>query len=263
MAGEDAAELKRLERFNSPTDVFKAYRALEARLSSGELKQGLKPNATPEETAEWRKANGIPADAESYVKDLKLSDGVVIGEADKPLLNSLAQMAHKEGIPQATINKMVDWHYAQMAQAQGNYEKQITVADQDFEARSREHLAREWGGEFNANLNAIKSFWAETDPAGDLQNMILGARDAQGRKLGNVPEVVNMIAKLAKEINPAATILPAGAPTDVKSIDSRIAEIDKQMYIGGKPNPAYFGGPLEKEYQTLLDAKNKLGARAA
>lgn len=47
VAGEDAKELARLQRMGSPADVWKAYRALEAKISSGQLKQGLKPDATP------------------------------------------------------------------------------------------------------------------------------------------------------------------------------------------------------------------------
>jgi hypothetical protein len=39
------------------------------------------------------------------------------------------------------------------------------------------------------------------------------------------------------------------------AIASRKAEIEAQMWIGGKPNPAYFGGPLQAEYAELLRAE--------
>jgi hypothetical protein len=46
---------------------------------------------------------------------------------------------------------------------------------------------------------------------------------------------------------------PAMAPASrLPEIARRKAEIEAQMYIGGKPNPAYFAGPLQAEYAALL-----------
>jgi hypothetical protein len=46
---------------------------------------------------------------------------------------------------------------------------------------------------------------------------------------------------------------PAAPAAAVRSaIAARKAEIEAQMWIGGKPNPAYFGGPLQQEYAALL-----------
>lgn len=42
------------------------------------------------------------------------------------------------------------------------------------------------------------------------------------------------------------------APPTRSAIADRKAEIEGLMYIDGKPNPAYFGGPLESEYRNLL-----------
>ena len=58
MAGGDAKEAKRLERFASPKEVFKSYRAFETRLSSGELKSALPKDAKPEQLTAWRAENG-------------------------------------------------------------------------------------------------------------------------------------------------------------------------------------------------------------
>ena len=62
MAGGDAKEAKRLERFASPKEVFKSYRAFETRLSSGELKSAMPKDAKPENLTAWRAENGIPED---------------------------------------------------------------------------------------------------------------------------------------------------------------------------------------------------------
>jgi len=51
LAGEDKKTLERLGRMASPADLFKSYRALEQKVSAGELKKGLPENATPEQVA--------------------------------------------------------------------------------------------------------------------------------------------------------------------------------------------------------------------
>ena len=45
LAGEDKKTLERLGRMASPADLFKSYRALEQKVSAGELKKGLPENA--------------------------------------------------------------------------------------------------------------------------------------------------------------------------------------------------------------------------
>src|SRR3954471_3943718 len=67
MAGDDKDAMKRLARFTDPGQVFKSLRSLEAKMSAGELKKPLAENATPEEKATWRKENGLPEKAETYV----------------------------------------------------------------------------------------------------------------------------------------------------------------------------------------------------
>src|SRR5688572_23894721 len=85
LAGEDKKTLERLGRMASPADLLKSYRALEQKISAGELKKGLPENATPEQVAEWRREQGLPEKPEGYLENLSLPDGVVLGEADKPM----------------------------------------------------------------------------------------------------------------------------------------------------------------------------------
>lgn len=261
LAGDDKAYLKTLERFASPQDFAKAHRELTAKMSSGALKdvKALSPpeNATPEQMTAWRKEQGLPEKAADYVTNLKLADGVVPGEADKPLLEAVAEMAHKANYPQKTVNDFVGIYY--QLQDQLNAERQDADNDQRIEAQQT--LISSMGADFKVNMNALTGFW-NTQPEG-LKDTILTARTADGRIVGNMPEVVSFFANLSRELNPAATLLPAGTGQGPEAIASRKAEIEKQMYIQGKPNPAYFGGPLEKEYRDLLEAEIKLQSRAA
>lgn len=257
-AGDDKAALNELKRYASPIDAFKALRTLKAQISAGELKPPAKPlpdNATPEQVAAWRKEQGLPGAVEDYLTNLKPGEGIVPGEADKPLLAAVADMAFKANYPQQTVNDFVGMYY----KLQNQQAAQRAESDRDLEIASQQQLIAEMGQDFKPNMMACSSFWKE-QPAG-MADMVLGARTPEGRVLGNIPEIASWFSSLAREINPAATLLPAGGDTSASGVASRMAEIEKSMYIDGKPNPAYFGGPMEKEYRTLIDAQERMTAR--
>jgi hypothetical protein len=111
MAGDDKEAIKRLSRFAAPADVFKSFRSLEQKISSGEFKKPLGENATPEEKATWRKENGLPEKADDYVAGLALPSGLVIGEAEKPVVSALASVAHEGNIDPKAFNGLVSKYY--------------------------------------------------------------------------------------------------------------------------------------------------------
>src|SRR5580765_7475618 len=66
IAGDDEKELAQASRYASPADIWKKARALEQRLSSGELRPVLTKDAKPEEITAYRKAHGIPEAPDKY-----------------------------------------------------------------------------------------------------------------------------------------------------------------------------------------------------
>lgn len=239
---------------------MKALRDLQLRVSAGELRAPVKPpaaDATPEQVAAWRKDQGLPEKAADYVSNLKLANGVVPGEDDKPLLEAVAEMAHKGNYPQATVNDFVGIYY----DLQDRLTAQREEADADFKVASLEEAMRAEGADFKRNSGALESFWRE-QPSG-IADTVLGARTADGRTVGELPAVRSWILGLQREINPAATLLPPNTDGSVQSIQNRMTQIEAMMYVDGKPNPAYFGTGLEKEYRDLIDAQQRQAQRAA
>ena len=197
-----------------------------SKISAGELKAPLKApdaNATPEQLAAWRKDQGLPATPADFIKDLKLANGVVPGEADKPLLDAVADMAHKSNYDQKTVNDFVGKYYELQDQLAG----QRAEADNDLRIDSQQKLIEQMGPDFKRNMAALPSFWRE-QPEG-IQDLVLGARTADGRTIGDLPEVTSWIVGLMRELNPAATLLPAGTDGTPASIASRKAQIESQM----------------------------------
>jgi len=263
MAGGDKAYEKMLERYDSPAAVAKGFRELRTKLDSGELKAPAKPlaaDAKPEEIAAWRKENGLPDDAKAFVSGLKLPDGTVLGKQDEPLLASFADVAMKSGWNQDTYNTAVDWYYKAADAAAA----QLADNDATFHADTLTELTGEWGKEFKANQNAIGNF-VNMFPEEFRTNLLL-ARTPDGRVLGDHPMFLRAALMLAKDINPAATVLPAAAGGGLSSVESRIAEIEGVMRDPKRSGEYWHGdsgAKMQSELRDLYGARDKMKGRAA
>lgn len=258
MAGDDKAALKQLERYNSPADVWKKAKALEAKLSSGEFKRALADDATEEEKATWRKENGIPDKPEGYVEKITLPKGLVLGEADKPLATEFAAAAAEANMTPAQYSRMVAQYYTLQDKAKAAQEE----ADASFHDEATEKLRETWGADYKRNVNAVNNLVAAM-PTG-LGDRLLAGRTADGRKIGNDPEMIAWLSSMARELNPAATLVPAGTSDVGKSVASRIADIETMMK---DRQGEYYRGPkadaLQAEYRELVTARDTMKARAA
>jgi hypothetical protein len=260
LAGGDKDAEKDLAKYTDPKAVYKSLRDLQAKISKGELKAppaALPANATPEQKAEYRKANGLPETAEAYVEKLALPDGVVIGAADKPLVADFANAMFEQGASQDEMNRAVSWFY----QAQDREKAQRTEADGALRVSSEVALRGEWGADFTPNMNAFGAFKA-TMPT-ELQATLFTARTADGRMLGDTPEFLKLGAQLGRMLNPAATlIMPAGADAG-KKIGEEIGEIEKSMYdANGNPNRDYWGDETKQaRLRELYDMRDRMAAK--
>jgi len=229
MAGNDAEALKRLARFPDETALFKSYRALEARLSSGDLKKALPDGATAEEVATWRKENGIPENEAGYVEKLALPNGLVLGEADKPIVAEFAKAALESNVDPKAFNGLVAKYYAIQDQQKAVQE----TADATFKQESEDALRKAWpAADFRQNLTAIQNFMAGW-PEG-LAARVLAGRTPDGRKLGDDPAFVQQMAAVAREINPLSTLVPVGTTDPGKNVAEELATIRK--FASEKPD---------------------------
>lgn len=257
LAGEDEKALKRLERFKSPKDVFTAYRALEAKMSSGEVKSSLPDDASEEEIAAYRKDHGIPETPDGYLE--ALPSGVVVGDDDREMMNSFLEKVHAKNASPEFVSEAIDWYY----QTQEESIAAQAEADKQRRQEAEEELRAEWGAEYRSNINSIKAF-LETAPASEdgtaLSELLLGARLADGTPLGDHPSALRWLAKLADEANPAGFVAPGVAGNQADTIESEITEIEKTMRTNRK---AYDKDQkMQERYLQLLDARDKLKQRA-
>lgn len=255
-ADGDEKLLKRLSRFQSPKNVLSAWRALEQRMSSGELKQELPQDASDEQVAEWRKANGIPENAEGYLDGLP--DGLIIGDDDKPAIKSFAERMHAANVPPAVVHQALDWWHSERERTAEEQSKSDRLARESAE----EELRAEWGTEFAANRNALRNYLAATPQVEDgvtVGDMLAGARAADGTPLMNSAPVLKWLMATVSELNPVATVIPGGQGS-IETVESRIDEIKKTMRDDPKK---YASENMRAELMKLYAAQEKISARAS
>lgn len=253
IAGTDEKELKRLGRFATPADLHKAYRSLETKLSSGELKPTLPKDAKPEELAQWRKDNGIPETSDKY--DFKLDNNLVVGETDKPIVDGILEAAHAANFTPDQAKAAVQFYFKNRVMVA----EQRAEKDETDRQSALDNLNKEWGGNFRQNLNMVGSLLTHF-PA-SVQDAIKSARLPDGTALFNNPDVVRGFTAMALEINPAGTIVPAGGGDVAKSVDDEIATIEKTMRENRKEYTK--NESLQARYRELLTTREKLRERKA
>ena len=255
LAGDDKSYLKTLERFADPAAYAKHARELQAKLSSGKVANPPPAaDAPPEEIATWRKENGLPEAPTGYLEKLALPNGLVLGEADKPIVGRFAERAHALNMPPEQFNGMVSQYY-EMLDAQT---AQVQESDHKHKIEAQDALNKEWGPEFRANINSVQSLLSQAPD--DVKDRLFAGRTADGRIIGNDPSVLRWLAGLAREINPMGSLMPAGTSDVMKSGENRITEITKMM--GDYSSPYWKdGGKLQEEYRSLIEAREKMKAR--
>lgn len=247
-AGDEKARA-RLERFQSPADIFKSYRALEQRMTSGELKPNTPypDKGTADEQTAWRKDQGIPEAPDKY--DLKLPEGMVIGENDKPGVDEFLKKAHAAHMRPEHASAAVAAYMEMREQGikkTAEHKAELTKSTEDA-------LRGEWGQDYRKNEGLIDGLLAETMASEDLRNDI-----AEARKLN--PDFAKWVLGVALQLNPMGTVLPGSGGTQMQSIQDDLATLDKMQV----ENPTEFWKEANQQKQRdLLAARDRLEKRAA
>lgn len=257
MAGNDAAALAKLKRYATPDQAGKAFMELQKELSKRPVPvthPGDK--ATPEQIAEYRKAAGLPVEADDYMKNLKVADGRTLGDTDKALAAQFAKDVGMSGTPltQAQYDAAVSWHLRQAELVKD----ELAQSDATNWQTNEQTLRQEMGADYVPNMNLVKSMLSGVSEG--FSDKILTARQANGLKAGGDPETLKWLAGIARELNPMGTIVPASGQTAIQTVDARISTIEKAMQVdGGKE---YWKSPaMQTEYRDLLTAREKHKAR--
>lgn len=251
-AGEDTKKLAQLKRYESPKAAMDALFAAQEKIKSGAFKEPLGKDAKPEEVAAWRKANGIPEAAEGYYD--KLPEGVVMGDADKEGFKDFLSDAHANNAPPEFVTMAM--------QAYQKRQEQLNVAIQEQDNTAKNEciavLSKEFGPEYGANINTMRSFVEANFPK-ETHEDFYGARLADGTALFNHPDMIRALVRVAREVNPMGTPTPGGGFDKLDDIDSQIKVYEGRMKTD-RTN-WFKDEKAQKHYQDLLRAKERFTSK--
>ncbi len=252
-AGDDAKKLARLERFTDPAKAFDALVEAQNKIRAGELAKPLAKDAKPEEVAAWRQANGIPEKPEGYFD--KLPSGRVIGRDDLPMFTDVAAKMHALNVAPAAMHELVEWYY----KGQDAESAKLSEADKAESRAAEDALRAAWGNDYRANENHLENYITGL-PEG-LQKTFREGFGADGKRLIHNPDFKLWLANIAREFNPAGMVAVGGGESQLQSIDTEIAGIEKTMR---ENRPAYNKDErMQSRYRDLINARERLKKRVA
>ena len=245
-AGDDDKFKSQLERFGTPADMGKAFREAQGKISSGNIRTTPDENATPDDLAAYRNANGIPAEVDGYFKDLP--EGLVIGEADKEIFTDFAGEMHNMHVAPDVMHKVIGW-YNKFAE---NQQDQMAELDAGHHQETEDTMRSDWGTDYRANVNLIGSY-VEANFGKEAAESLLGARDGQGRAIMNIPGILEGFANTARKMNPVGRITPVTNQTAIETLNEEIKGIEDLMRTD---RPKYNKDQkIQDRYVELLDIR--------
>ena len=223
--GEDFDKrVTQLERVSDFGVLAKNYFSAQDKIRAGEISNGLPENPSDEQVAQWREANGVPAEVGGY--ELSLDEGLVLGEADERIMEGIYGIAHTGNVPGAVMNEMTN---AMLKGRQVEAEARITQDGVDKQMTNQQ-LKDAWGGDFEMNTNMVRGLVNQLPES--VKDTFSNARMADGKALFNSPEIMIAMAEWARKINPSATVVPNSSNPmqtmndEIKTLEDRMGEPD-------------------------------------
>ena len=248
-------ELTRIKKlFPDVETVYGNYRTMESRFSEGGLVKKPGQDADDDARLEFYKSLGGPEKPEDLVANLKLANEAVLGDEDKPVMESFAQALHGKTDPQEIVDAAANWYYQNLEQTAAMMDERDDNAEQDFNQMKKE----EWGGAAKRYDNAVSNLFSQLGQP-DLLEGIFESRMADGSKLGNNFEVAKFFLNVAHQVMPAATVTEDGSG-NATSINDELAKIETLRRED--PNKYFRDEALQARERELLDAQYKIQARA-
>lgn len=255
VAGEDEKLAKMLGRYSTLEEALRGGVEAQRMLGANKALKPLPENPSEEELAAYREVHGIPATPQDY--KIELPDGLVLGDADKPIADRVTAVAHKHNVSPAALNAIIAEHLSAQEEILG---EQVARDTEAFKAAQQQLKAADgWGREFDGNVNLINGMLSAA-PAGVKENL-LGARLADGTELANHPDTLKWLASVARTVNPQITVDVPGNGS-IEDLNTEIARLYK---LSGDNTSEYWKGPLAQQnqdrYRNLLAERERLTSR--
>lgn len=212
---------RQLDRYGSIEDLARHNLTLRRRLSRAITPPG--EEAAPEEVAAFRARMGVPESADGYAYDppADLPDEIAAAAGEDELAE-IFDVAHGLGLSQAQLSGLLDWRYDRLGALGMEMQAQQAAARE----KSERDLRREWGGDFERNLNLSRRACREF--GGERFAAFLGRARVDGTQLANHPEIVRWAARVGQALTEGT--LQMGGEGGGASPEERRAELTRQIH---------------------------------
>ncbi len=247
IAGEDTKYLAELQRFETPLEYGNSNREAQQKIRSGNLAAVPGPEASDEDVAAYRAANGIPKEVDGYFQDLP--EGTVVGDDDKAIFADFFQVLHGQQVKPEVAHGIIDW-YNKFAENEQAAEQAL---DAKHTTETDDLLRGEWGTDYRANMNlvtgVIKTFFGK-----EASTNLLNGRYMDKRAFMNDPDVMKGFMAMARKITPLMALTPSDSDP-ATTLNDEIAEIEKFM---GEHRTAYMNDEKKQgRLRDLYDIRSK------
>jgi hypothetical protein len=205
MAGEDADEIKYLERFPDLPTARKSWREADKRINESGRVKIPGENATDADKAEWAKAIGLAEKPDAYEITAAPPAGYQISDGDKAIVGRLQAKLHEAlaGGARAPdlMNIATQFYFDESMNAANAAEDRAAEAAVETEAQLKDL----WGGQYDANVQwavaGLKQFFVPSSPdkLDEELDQFLGIPLATGHKLGDHPMILRMFSTVGRQ----------------------------------------------------------------
>lgn len=263
LAGEDADELKQLERFSDPKSMLKAFKDTQTALrnkTEGMIKP-LGENPTDEEKQAFAKALGIPEAPDKYER-VKPPEGLDLAEGDQAFIDKGIVKLHEMGGFAAhpeVAKAFQSFYYEAMNERASQMSAMALVKAKE----SEQILRKEWGSEYDLNIGlaneALKTLGGKE--AVDLLN----EQFADGTTLGSKPAIIKLLANAARNSTEDLNFLKTLVTQPSVGAEALQSELDtiKKWRSGSSSEQSRYaeaskpGGRMEQ----VMEMLNRVSAR--
>ncbi len=257
LAGSDPRKAERLSRYGTPQAVADALISVQERISKGELRSNVPfpDKGTDQEKTAWRAEQGIPVKAEDYYPALKLDGDRKIPDEDKAKFDPLIQRMHGANATPAQTAAAIDTYYSMVEQETNRRAEQDKKDVED----TRDTMVAKMGlPEFKANYNLVQGMF-EMVPA-KVKDALMYGRLSNGKPILGDPDVFEGLTHWARQINPAAALVPNASGNTAGAIDDQIKAYEKMM----RDDRAGWNkdDKAQKHYRDLIDARDRAKVKA-
>lgn len=263
LAGDNEDDLKTLNRWKDPRNIFQAFKGIRSKVSAGDLLP-VRPDTDDEAVLdEWRAQVGVPKEAAGYYD--ALSKDMEVRDEDRPFLDDYFSEMHKRGVPPADVAQGVEVYHERMA-------KDIAErleADRTEMRATEDDLRAHLGPEYSTRMDHMRETLFGSNvflqaPEG-LKDLFFGSRTSAGGQIGNNPEVLSWMLDLAAIVNPdfGHTITPVAGQDNLQTLDQEIKAIELEMNdTKGRQADGYWNSPdKQARLRELYDAQERMKAR--